>query len=301
MTTDTRCGHIAIVGPPNAGKSTLLNRLLGQKLAAVSPRAQTTRSRLLGILTEGDSQLVFTDTPGIFTPKKVEGERAKVSDRTMLRAAWDGAEGADLILLMLDAAEKAPLKRHADLIEALQKKQKDDGEQQRPFFVALNKVDLISPEKLLPLAAQLQALFAPQAIFMIEAATGKGCEPMVKALGAALPQRAFEYDADEVTTAPLRDLAAEFTREQLFLQLRHEIPYDCEVTTDGWEAFENGSVKVTQTITVAKDSQKAIVIGKGGAQLKALGAAARGQIAELAGAPVHLFLHVKLARSGREG
>lgn len=298
MTEQTYCGTIAILGPPNAGKSTLLNNLLGQKLAIVSPRVQTTRTRLLGVLTEGNRQFVFTDTPGIFTPEKTGDGRAKPTDRAMLRQAWDGVEGADILLLLLDASEKNPLARHRDLVEALRHKQQDTAAADpRPLYVALNKVDAITPQVLLPLAQRVQTDLAPQEIFMISARNGTGVDALKTGLSRALPARAFEHDPDTLTDAHLRDLATEFTREQLFLQLRHELPYDATVTTDSWEDFENGSVKIAQSVTVAKDSQRGIVIGRGGAQLRAIGEAARIQIAELVGAPVHLKLHVKVIAS----
>ncbi len=293
MTEKTYSGTVAIMGPPNAGKSTLLNRLLGQKLAIVSPRVQTTRVRLLGVLTEGNRQFAFVDTPGIFTPEKAGDGRAKASDRSMLRHAWDGADGADIMLLLLDATEKSPLGRHRDMVEALLHKRSNDPEA-RPLYVALNKTDAIAPAVLLPLAQRVEKELQPAAIFMISARGGEGVDALKKTIGDALPQRDFQHDPEMLTDAVLRDLATEFTREQLFLQLRHELPYDATVTTDTWEDFDNGSVKITQSITVMKESQKGIVIGKGGAQLKAIGEAARIQIAELVDQPVHLKLHVKI-------
>lgn len=286
----TRCGYVALVGPPNAGKSTLMNQLLGQKLAIVSPKVQTTRTRLMGVLTEGDNQFVFIDTPGIFTPEN----KSKKLERAMVHAAWEGAGGADMLLLLIDASEKNALNRHADLIEALQARKERGGP---PLYIALNKVDLVVPERLLPLAAALQSALDPVELFMISAATGAGIEILKKKLAAVLPTGPFLYDPEEVTDISLRLLAAEFTREQLFLQLKQEVPYDAMVETEVWETHDNGSVRITQSIVVAREGQKGIVIGKGGARLKEIGTAARKQIAELVGAQVHLMLNVKV----REG
>lgn len=292
--SETRCGTIAIVGPPNAGKSTLLNHLLGQKIAIVSPKIQTTRTRLAGVLTEGDAQFVFIDTPGIFTPNN---DKRKL-ERAMVHAAWQGAADADIVLLMLDASEKAVLARNVDLIEALKNpKSKTAGAK---IYVALNKVDAINPEKLLPLASAVENELSPEEIFMISAATGAGVAILKKKLAAALPTGPFLYDPDNITDTSLRQLAAEFTREQLFLQLAQELPYDAHVETEAWEEQPNGSIRVTQSIVVARDSQKGIVIGKGGARLKEIGSAARIQIAELAGAPVHLALNVKVRENWQD-
>ena len=290
----TNCGTIAIVGPPNAGKSTLLNLLLGQKIAIVSPKVQTTRTRLAGVLTEGDTQFVFLDTPGIFTPNN---DKRKL-ERAMVRNAWSSAADADVVLLMIDASEKSVMAHNTDLIEALKNPQSKTAGAQ--LFVALNKVDAIVPEKLLPLAAAIESELAPKEIFMIPATTGAGVEILKKKLAEALPAGPFLYDPDSVTDTSLRMLAAEFTREQLFLQLAQEIPYDAHVETDAWEQQDNGKIRVTQSIIVARDSQKGIVIGKGGARLKEIGTAARAQIAELAGAPVHLDLHVKVKENWKD-
>ena len=286
----TRAGFVALVGPPNAGKSTLMNHLVGQKLAIVSPKVQTTRARLMGVLTEGDTQFIFVDTPGIFTPRKDDSGKAKSKlESAMVHAAWQGAGDADFILLMIDASEKNALSRHSDLIEALQNRRDE-----KPLYVALNKVDLIAPERLLPLASAVQDALQPVELFMISAATGAGIEILKKKLAAALPEGPFLYDPEEVTDMSIKLLSAEFTREQLFLQLEQEVPYETTVETESYETFDNGEVRIAQSIIVARDGQKGIVIGKGGTRLKAIGSAARQQIADLVGAKVHLSLNVKV-------
>src|SRR6218665_1962290 len=209
---DTRCGTIAIIGPPNAGKSTLLNHLLGQKIAIVSPKVQTTRTKLAGVLTEGDAQFVFIDTPGIFTP---DNDKRKL-ERAMVHAAWEGASGADIILLLIDASEKSVLAHNTDLIEALKNPQSKTAQaigRGTRLFVALNKVDKIQPERLLPLASAVQESLAPEEIFMISAETGAGIAIVKKKMAEALPAGPFLYDPDEVTGTSMRQLAAEFTRE----------------------------------------------------------------------------------------
>lgn len=278
----TRCGYVAIVGPPNAGKSTLLNNLLEQKIAIVSPKVQTTRTRMAGVLTEGNTQYIFLDTPGIFLPS-----HKKKLEKAMVKVAWDGANEADVVLLMIDAAQKNAIARHQELIDGLKNIK-------APIYIALNKVDTVEPERLLPLAAALQQTLNPQEIFMISATTGAGVGIIKKKLGEALPHGPFLYDPEEITDMSMRLIAAEFTREQLFLQLSQELPYDATVETEMWEQFDNGSVKIMQSIIVSRDSQKGIVIGKRGSRLKEIGAAARTQIAELVGAPVHLILNVKV-------
>lgn len=277
-----RCGTIAIIGRPNAGKSTLLNTLLGQKIAAVSPKAQTTRKRLVGILVEGGTQLVFNDTPGLFTAKA----KNKMETR-MLETAWESVADADAALLLLDASTKNPVAGNEDIISRL-------AGLKRPVFVALNKVDLVARDLLLPLAAAVQQALPNAEIFMIAALNGDGTNLLRDKLAGAMPEGPWLYPEDDLTEAPLRLLAAEFTREQLYLQLGSELPYDTTVEPETWEQFDNGSVKIGQAIIVARESQKAIVIGKGGQKLKAIGAAARAEITKLLDCPVHLNLFVKV-------
>jgi GTP-binding protein Era len=275
----TRAGFVAVIGAPNAGKSTLVNALVGQKVAIVSPKAQTTRARLMGIAIEGGAQILLVDTPGIFQPKRR-------LDRAMVAAAWTGAQDAELILLVIDAA--AGLKRDAEQIIA------GLVERRHPLMIALNKIDLVDKGKLLTLASELAGRLDPDQLFMISAAQGDGVPDLKQALAAALPEGPWLYPEDEVSDATDRMIAAELTREQVVNQLHQELPYATAVETETWEDRPDGSTVIRQQILVERDSQKAIVIGKGGRRLKTLGAAAREQIAAHLGRPVHLFLHVKV-------
>ena len=277
--TDTRCGSVAVVGAPNAGKSTLVNALVGQKVAIVSAKVQTTRTRLMGIAVDGTAQLLLVDTPGIFTPRRR-------LDRAMVRAAWDGAHGADVVLLVVDA--KAGLKDDArDIITSL-------GSRPEPKMLALNKVDIAAKPRLLDLAAQANAMVPFAETFFISAETGDGVPELKTALGRALPVGPWEYPEDQLVDATTRLLAAEITREQLYNRLHAELPYASTVETEKWEERRDGSTVIHQQILVERDSQKAIVLGAKGAMIKAIGEAARGGIAELTGRKIHLFLHVKV-------
>jgi GTP-binding protein Era len=275
----SRCGFVAVIGAPNAGKSTLVNALVGQKVAIVSAKAQTTRARLMGIAIAGDSQILLVDTPGIFAPRRR-------LDRAMVAAAWAGAEDADLVLLVVDAAAKGGERLEA-ILAAL------EGRQQR-LMIALNKVDLASKEKLLVLAAQLSERLSPQRIFMISAATGDGVADLKGALAEAMAEGPWHFPEDQLSDATDRMVAAELTREQIFNQLHAELPYAAAIETEKWEERKDGSTAIHQQILIERDSQKAIVLGKGGSRLKQIGQAARGAIAEHLGRPVHLFLHVKV-------
>jgi GTP-binding protein Era len=272
----TKAGFVAVIGAPNAGKSTLVNALVGQKVAIVSPKAQTTRARLMGIAVERQSQILLVDTPGIFQPKRR-------LDRAMVAAAWTGAQDADLILLVIDASERV----RDQVLEGLDKRE-------HPLILVLNKIDLVKKEKLLALAADLTARLNPDQVFMISAAHGDGVGDLKQALADAMPEGPWLYPEDEVSDATDRMIAAELTREQIVNQLHQELPYATAVETETWEDRPDGSTEIRQQILVERDSQKAIVIGKGGRRLKAIGAAARAQIAEHLGRPVHLFLHVKV-------
>ena len=280
METQTKAGFVAVIGAPNAGKSTLVNALVGQKVAIVSPKAQTTRARLMGIAIEGPTQILLVDTPGIFEPRRR-------LDRAMVTAAWTGAEDADLILLVIDSAarERAEVER---IIASL-------AERQHPLFLALNKIDLIEKGKLLALSADLTARLNPDKTFMISAANGDGVADLKQALAAAMPEGPWLYPDDEVSDATDRMIAAELTREQIVNQLHQELPYATAVETETWEDRPDGSTEIRQQILVERDSQKAIVIGKGGQRLKSIGAAARAEIAHHLGRPVHLYLHVKVS------
>ena len=275
----TRAGFVAVVGAPNAGKSTLVNALVGQKVAIVSAKAQTTRSRLMGIAVAGEAQILLVDTPGIFEPKRR-------LDRAMLAAAWSGADDADLILLVVDFA--AGVTREVEqAIAGLDKRR-------HPLFIALNKVDLVKKPQLLGLAAQLTERLDPQQLFMISAAQGDGVPDLKAALAQAVPESPWLYPEDEVSDATDRMIAAELTREQIYEQLYQELPYAAAVETESWEDRADGSTAIRQQILVERDSQKAIVIGKGGKRLKDIGQKAREAIAEHLGRKVHLFLHVKV-------
>jgi len=280
MTMDaTRAGFAAVIGAPNAGKSTLVNALVGQKVAIVSPKAQTTRARLMGIAIEGPSQILLVDTPGIFEPRRR-------LDRAMVAAAWTGAGDSDLVLLVVDSA--AGLNREVERItEGLK-------ERRLPLWIALNKVDLVKKESLLGLSAELSGRLAPEQVFMISAATGEGVADLKSALGEAMPEGPWLYPEDEVSDATDRMIAAELTREQLVNQLHQELPYATAIETESWEDRPDGSTVIHQQIFVARDSQKAIVIGKGGRRLREIGQLARQAISEHLGRPVHLFLHVKV-------
>jgi GTP-binding protein Era len=275
----TRAGFVAVIGAPNAGKSTLVNALVGQKVAIVSAKAQTTRARLMGIAIHDSAQILLVDTPGIFEPRRR-------LDRAMVQAAWTGAEDADLILLVVDSAggitgevERA--------IERLQKRH-------HPLFVALNKVDLVKKEKLLGLSMELTERLRPDRVFMISAAQGDGVPDLKAALAEAMPEGPWLYPEDEVSDATDRMIAAELTREQIYERLHQELPYASAVETETWEDRPDGSTEIRQQILVERDSQKAIVIGKGGRRLKEIGQAAREAISEHLGRRVHLFLHVKV-------
>ena len=275
----TRAGFVAVIGAPNAGKSTLVNALVGQKVAIVSPKQQTTRARLMGIAIADDAQILLVDTPGIFEPKRR-------LDRAMVAAAWSGAGDADLIALVIDA--------DAGLSNAVKRIVANLAARDHPLFLVLNKIDLIQKDKLLALSLDLSAQLKPEQVFMISAAEGDGVGDVKQALAAALPKGPWLYPEDEVSDATDRMIAAELTREQVVNQLYQELPYAAAIETETWADRADGSTEIRQQILVARDSQKAIVIGKGGARLKRIGQQAREAIAEHLGRPVHLFLHVKV-------
>ena len=275
----TRAGFVAVIGAPNAGKSTLVNALVGQKVAIVSPKAQTTRARLMGIAIQGGSQILLVDTPGIFEPRRR-------LDRAMVAAAWGGAGDADLILLVIDS-DSGIGRAVEQILEGL-------NEREHPLWIVLNKVDLVKKEKLLGLSVQLTERLNPDKVFMISASQGDGVPDLKDALANAMPESPWLYPEDEVSDATDRMIAAELTREQIVNQLHQELPYATVVETESWEDRPDGSTAIHQQIMVERDSQKAIVIGKGGSRLKAIGAAAREEIAHHLGRKVHLFLHVKV-------
>ena len=288
--TETRCGVVAVLGAPNAGKSTLVNALVGQNVAITSPKAQTTRARLLGIaLAENaagePTQIVLADTPGIFAPKRR-------LDRAMVNAAWEGADEADAILLVVDPIKQ---RRHElmPLIETLA---------QRPErkILVINKVDASKKEALLVLAQDLDAQAKFDEIFFVSALTGDGVDEMKAHLASLMPEGPWLYPEDQVSDASQRLLAAEITREQLYLQLREELPYDSAIRPEAYVERPDGSVEIRQQIVLGRDSQKPIVLGKGGARIKAIGEAAREELSKLLGQKVHLFLHVKVQENWAE-
>jgi len=274
-----RCGLVAVIGAPNAGKSTLVNALVGQKVAIVSPKAQTTRARLMGIAIRDESQMLLVDTPGIFAP-------SRRLDRAMVKAAWEGAEDADRLVLVIDSAVKLGAKAE-QVIAGLEGRRE-------PLILVLNKVDLANKGQLLVLAQSLTERLKPLETFFISASTGDGVDDLKRHLAEAMPEGPWHYPEDQLTDATDRMIAAELTREQLYLQLHSELPYASAVETEQWEDRKDGSAAIHQQILVERDSQKAIVVGKGGSRLKAIGQAAREAIAEHLGRKVHLFLHVKV-------
>jgi GTP-binding protein Era len=279
--TQTRCGFIAVIGAPNAGKSTLVNALVGTKVAIVSRKVQTTRTTLRGIAVAGSSQLVFIDTPGIFEPRRR-------LDRAMVEAAWGGAGDADRTLLVVDAAKgiDADVERILAGLKGAR----------APLLLALNKVDRVRKVRLLELAADLNARLPFAATFMISALTGDGVADLKVHLAGSVPPGPWHYPADEVSDAPLRLLAAEITREKIYDRLHDELPYQAAVETTSWQE-RKGAVRIEQTIFVERDSQKRIVLGKGGSMIKAVSTEARKELSQLMERPVHLFLFVKVRES----
>jgi GTP-binding protein Era len=280
--TDTRCGFVALIGAPNAGKSTLINALVGSKVAIVTPKVQTTRTLLRGIAMEGPAQLIFIDTPGIFAPRRR-------LDRAMVTTAWTGAHDADVVAVLIDAKKGLD-----DEAEAILKKL---DEVRKPKVLILNKVDLVEKAKLLALAQAANERGKFDATFMVSALSGSGVADVRKWLAEHVPAGPWHYPEDEVSDAPLRQLAAEITREKLYLKLHQELPYQSTVETETWTERKDGSVRIEQTIYVERESQKKIVLGKSGQSIKAIGEASRRELAEIIEKPVHLFLFVKV----REG
>jgi GTP-binding protein Era len=279
----TRCGFIAILGAPNVGKSTLLNRLVGTKVSIVTAKVQTTRRRILGITIRGAAQLAFVDTPGIFTPRP-----GRPLERALVRAAWRGAEDADQRLLVVDA--KRGIDRDTSSIL--------EGMRERRFersILAINKVDLVAPPVTLPLIREFDRTGLFERVFIISALTGDGCDDLLNGLLETLPEGPWLFPEDQLSDLSQRAMAAEITREKLFQQLHQELPYSLTVETENWTAAADGAeIRIDQTIYVQRSSQKAIVLGKGGRQIKAVGEAARRELEEILDARVHLFLFVKV-------
>jgi GTP-binding protein Era len=275
----TRCGVVAVLGAPNAGKSTLVNQLVGQKVAITSAKAQTTRARLLGIALADDTQIILADTPGIFEPKRR-------LDRAMVHAAWEGAHSADAIVLVVD-----PIKQRRHELDPLIEGLKDRPERK---LLVLNKVDASAKEPLLALAQDLTGKADFAEVFFVSALTGDGVPELKAHLASLMPEGPWHYPEDQVSDASERLLAAEVTREQLYQQLHEELPYDSAVRPESYTVRKDGSVEIRQQIVVGRDSQKPIVLGKRGARIKAIGEAARTELSAILGVPVHLFLHVKV-------
>lgn len=279
MSGKTCCGVVAVVGAPNAGKSSLVNALVGQKVAIVSPKVQTTRTRLMGLAIEGETQILLVDTPGIFQPKRR-------LDRAMVHAAWEGTAGADIVLLVIDGKRAISEETNA-ILEVL-------ANRPEPKMLAITKTDIAAKERLLPIAAEANRRVDFAETLMVSAVTGDGIDDLRRTLAAALPEGPWHFPEDQVSNITTRLLAAEITREQLYRQLHEELPYASTVETELWEEQKNGSVKIHQQILVQRDTQKAIVLGKGGTRIRAIGSAARAELETLLDRRVHLFLNVKV-------
>lgn len=275
-----RCGFVSIIGAPNAGKSTLVNQLVGAKVSIVSPKVQTTRTRVMGVVNKGKVQVVLVDTPGIFAPKRR-------LDKAMVAAAWGGTKDTEAIILLIDIAKGHINSETQAIIDRLKKTQ-------RQCICVLNKIDLVKKEKLLVLAAQLHAEGIFTDVYMISALKGAGVVKLLEDLAKRMPEGPWMFREDQISDMPMRLLAAEITREKIFLQLGDELPYHSTVETEEWEEFENGSVRISQTIYIMRETQKAIVLGKGGARIKQIGAAARKELEEILERRVHLALFVKV-------
>jgi GTP-binding protein Era len=289
--TNTRCGFVALVGAPNAGKSTLMNRMVGAKLSIVTPKVQTTRSRITGIAIEGDAQIIFVDTPGIFEPKRR-------LDRAMVTAAWAGVADADEVVVLVDAGRALKASGHLDpdtsrIVEGLKKAN-------RAAILALNKLDTVERGDLLTLTDALNKIYGFSETYMLSALNGDGVTDLRARLAKAVPPGPWLYPDDQLSDVPLRLLASEITREQAFLQLHQELPYALTVETDKWEERDDGSVRIDQVVIIGRDNHKAMVLGKGGARLKAIGTAARKQLGIQLGRTVHLFLHVKVRENWQD-
>ena len=280
--TDTRAGFVALIGEPNAGKSTLLNRMVGAKVSIVTHKVQTTRTRIRGIAMHANAQIVFVDTPGLFHPRRR-------LDRAMVAAAWGGAADADIVVLLIEA--------HRGLTEGVQAilgAMRDRISQNQRIALAINKIDRVKAETLLDLSARLNAAYPFERTFMISAERGHGVDDLRSWLANEVPEGAWFYPEDQIADLPLRMIAAEITREKLTLRLHEELPYQLTVETEAWEDRPDGSARIDQVVYVARDGHKGIVLGHKGATVKAVGQAARVELADFLGRPVHLFIQVKV-------
>ena len=278
----TRAGFVSLIGPPNAGKSTLMNTLVGQKVSIVTPKVQTTRSRIRGIAMHGDAQVVFVDTPGIFVPKRR-------LDRAMVNAAWQGADDSDLVVLVHDVARSRIDDDTARILESLVKNE-------ITAVLVLNKIDLVSREQLLERAEELSQRAEFSRVFMLSAEKAKGTEDFLTWLANQMPEGPYLFDPDDLSDMPMRLLAAEILREKLFLNLHEELPYQLTVETESWEEREDGSAEVRCSIFVAREGHRGIVLGKGGKTIGRIGSAARRELEEVLDRRVHLFTHVKFRK-----
>ncbi len=285
--TETRAGFAALIGEPNAGKSTLTNRLVGAKISIVTHKVQTTRTRIRGVAMEGDAQIVLVDTPGLFRPRRG-------LDRAMVAAAWSGAADADVVVLLIEA-QRGRTEGVDAILAALRERAPS-----RPVALAINKIDRVQSERLLEIAADMNAAFPFVRTFMISAERGHGVDDLRRWLAAEMPAGPWLYPEDQIADLPLRMIAAETTREKLTLRLHEELPYNLTVETESWDERKDGSVRIDQVIYVARDGHKGIVLGKGGETLKAVGQAARTEMAEFLDRKVHLFLHVKVRPGWQE-
>lgn len=281
-----RCGYVAIIGAPNAGKSTLMNALVGEKVTIVSAKVQTTRMQVRGIVMRGSAQIVLVDTPGIFSAKRR-------LDRAMVAAAWDGEQEADITALIVDASRKDPAAHAADIIARL-KQYAEGGAEKKKVILILNKIDQMAREKLLPLAAEMNKKYDFTATFMISASTGSGIDDLAEWLAAQIPEGAHLFPEDQISDMPSRLLAAEITREKIFHMLHEELPYGMTVETESWEEFDNGDVRIAQVVIIMREAHKPIVLGKGGAQIKKIGQRAREDLEKIFGRRVHLSLIVRV-------
>jgi GTP-binding protein Era len=275
----TRAGFVALIGAPNAGKSTLMNAMVGHKVSIVTPKVQTTRSRIRGIAMAGNAQIIFVDTPGIFTPKRR-------LDRAMVHAAWQGAEDGDVVLLLHDCARRSIDDDTRAIVRKL-------SENNAKLSLVLNKIDLAPPERLLERAAEMSALYAFERVFMVSAETGNGVDDLKTWLAGKMPPSPFLFDPDDLSDMPLRLLAAEILREKLFLNLHQELPYQLTVETDRWTERDDGSAEVHLSIFVAREGHRGIILGKGGQTMRRIGTAARRELESALDRRVHLFAHVK--------
>ena len=277
--TDTHSGFVALIGAPNAGKSTLVNRLVGAKVSIVTHKVQTTRAIVRGIATHGVAQIVFVDTPGIFKPRRR-------LDEAMVTTAWGGAKDADVVMLLIDAERgiRGDAEAILDNLKGVR----------QPKILILNKVDRVRPEALLTMAKEANERAEFQRTFMVSALTGAGCDDILDYLAASLPAGPWYYPEDQLSDLPMRQLAAEITREKLFLRLHQELPYSSHVETERWEEKKDGSVRIEQTIYIERESQKKIVLGAKGETIRAIGQASRKDLSEILEQPVHLFLFVKV-------